>query len=62
MPESRSLEEWADWLAAVADNQGVDETLPSIYDAAMEALRTYAAQVAGTEGGVCEDRKGKKLA
>ena len=32
-------EERADWLAAVADNQGVDETLPSVYEAALSTIR-----------------------
>ena len=45
MPPPKGLEEWADYLASVGDNQGLDETIPSLYEAAKEALSAYAASV-----------------
>ena len=53
MPEPRSLEEWADYLASVGDNQGLDETIPSLYEAGKEALCAYAAQVRQEEREAC---------
>ena len=49
----RSLEEWADYLASVGDNQGLDEGIPSLYEAAKDALSVYAAQVRQAEREAC---------